>query len=211
EAAARSVRSHVRTPHPAFVAITALPAVLLGLILPLQVTAIHTMAYAAARNLVAPSDLGAVSWLTRHAPSGSVVIDDGDMMRPPPFDVPIDAGLWMPVLGGPQPLFWRLGVGPGPLDDRFYLLEHIGDTPLPPRAAQLSAEDHVRYVFYGARVLPSVRRHLSLTRLLADPRLRLVYSSVATCRPNGHDRPLGCPSTGSYVFGIAAETQPRDR
>ena len=79
---------------------------------------------------------------------------------------------------------------------------------MPPRAAQLIGEYHVRYVFYGARVLPSVRRHLSLTHLLADPRLRLVYSSVATCRPSGHDRPLGCPSTGSYVFGIAAAPRP---
>jgi hypothetical protein len=207
DATARSVRGHMRTPHPTFVAITALPFVLFGLILPLQVTALHTTAYAAARNLVAPSDLGAVAWLARHAPPGSVVIDDGDMTRPPPFDVPIDAGLWMPVLGGPQPLFWRLGAGPGPLDDRFYLLEHISDTPLTPRAAQLIAEDHVRYVFYGAHVLPSVKRHLSLARLLADPHLHLVYSSVAGCRRD--DRAdTRCPATGSYVFAIGDNGQP---
>jgi hypothetical protein len=211
DVAARRVRGHLRIPHPTFVAITALPVVLLGLILPLQVTAIHTTAYAAARNLVAPSDLGAVRWLARHAPSGSVVIDDGDMTQPPPLDVPIDAGLWMPVLGGPQPLFWRLGAGPGPLDDRFYLLQHIGDTPLPPRAAQLIAEDHARYVFYGARVLPSVRRHLSLTRLLADPHLRLVYSGATTCRADGSHTLPQCPSSEPYVFAIGGDGRPLHR
>jgi hypothetical protein len=210
DAAARGVRGHLRTPHPTFAAITALPFVLLGLILPLQVTASHTTVYAAARNLVAPSDLGAVAWLTRHAPPGSVVIDDGDMTQPPPFDVPIDAGLWMPVLGGPQPLFWRLGAGPGPLEDRFYLLQHVADTPLPPRAAQLIAEDHVRYVFYGAHVLPSVKRHLSLARLLADTHLRLVYSGATTCRAGGSHTLLQCPSSRPYVFAIAAAPRPPD-
>jgi hypothetical protein len=108
----------------------------------------------------------------------------------------------MPVLGGPQPLFWRMGAGPGLLDDRFYLLQHVGNTPLPPRAAQLIGEYHVRYVFYGGRVLPSIRRHLSLARLLANPHLRLVYTGAATCRVDGMHTLLQCPSSGPYVFAI---------
>jgi hypothetical protein len=107
-------------------------------------------------------------------------------------------------------LFWRLGAGPGPLDDRFYLLQHVGDMPLPPRAAQLIAEDHVRYVFYGAHVLPSVKRHLSLARLLANPRLRLVYSGATTCRAGGSRTLLQCPSSRPYVFAIAATPRPPD-
>jgi hypothetical protein len=114
----------------------------------------------------------------------------------------------MPALGGPQPLFWRLGAGPGSLDDRLYLVRHIADVPLPPRAAQFIRRYQVRYVFYGAQVRPGATRHLNLARLLADARLHLVYTSAAACRQGARAGMEDCPSTGSYVFAIQDNGQP---
>jgi hypothetical protein len=135
-----------------------------------------------------------------------VAVNDGSLPSWVIFDMPIDAGLWMPALDGPQPLIWRQGNGPGPLQDRFYLLRHIADNPFPIRVARFIRQYHVRYVFYGAQVRPGATRHLNLARLLADAGLRLVYSSVAACRQD--DRAgTRCPSTGSYVFAIRANGQ----
>jgi hypothetical protein len=172
----------------------------------LDVAGAYTAAYSDARKVVASADLGALTWQARHARAGSVVVNDEDASSAF-FDAPIDAGLWMPALGGPQPLFGRGGAGPGSLDDRLYLLRHIADMPVPPRAAQFIRRYHVQYVFYGAGVRPGVTRHLNLARLLADAGLRLVYSSVAACRQD--DRAgTRCPSTGSYVFAIRTNGRP---
>jgi hypothetical protein len=192
----------------AFVAIGALPFVLLGVLLPLGVASGRAAAYYSARNVVAPADFGAIHWLARHASSDSMVANDGDMKPPPTFDVPIDAGLWMPALDGPQPSIWRQGGGPGTLGDRIYLLQHIADDPMPPQVTRFIRENDIRYVFYGAGVRRGATRHLTLARLLADPHLRLVYSSVAACR-KGDRVGRRCPSTGSYVFAIEDNSQPR--
>jgi hypothetical protein len=207
DASLRCARRFLRTKQAAFSAIIAAPFVVIGLLVPLDVAGAHTAAYADARRVVAPADLGVLTWLARHTHASSVVVNDEDASSTF-FDVPIDAGLWMPALGGPQPLFWRGGAGPGDLDDRLYLLRHIADVPLPPRAARFIRRYQVRYVFYGAGVRPGATRHLNLTRLLADARLRLVYSSVAACRQGARTGMGDCPSTGSYVFAIEDNGQP---
>jgi hypothetical protein len=182
----------------------AAPLVVIGLLVPLDVTAGRIAAYTDTRTVITPRDLGAIAWLKEHAPSGSVVVNDSNVAPRFAFDAPIDAGLWMPVLGGPQPLFWQQEAGPGALSDRNYLLLHITDTPLPPRARRFIHDHHVRYVFYGSTVRQvSARRHLSLPRLRADPSLRLVYSSAA-CRRGSAGGYMNCPTTGAYVFAIAS-------
>jgi hypothetical protein len=196
----------LRTKQTAFSAIIAAPFVVIGLLIPLDVAGAHTAAYADARRVVAPADLGALTWLARHARAGSAVVNDEDASSAF-FDAPIDAGLWMPALGGPQPLFWRGGAGPGSLNDRLYVLHHITDVPMPPRAAQYIRRYHVQYVFYGAGVRPGATRHLNLTRLLGDAGLHLVYSSVAACRKDVRAA-TRCPSTGSYLFAIGDNGQP---
>jgi hypothetical protein len=118
------------------------------------------------------------------------------------FDAPIDAGTWMPVLGGPQPLIWRGGGGPGPIDDRLYLLNHIADGSLTLRATRFVARYDVRYVFYGAGARPGAQRHLDLARLLDDPHLRLVYTSAPACDGGRAATHTGCLPTASYVFAI---------
>jgi hypothetical protein len=195
----------------AFAALVAIPLVLLGLALPFGVATARVAAYVDARKVVAPSDLGALAWLSRHASADSVAATDGDLVHQNVFDIPIDAGLWMPMLGGTQPLFTRWGTGPGTADDRLYALQHITDNPLPPRAALFVRRYHVHYVFYGAVVRPGASRHLSLVRLLADPRLRLVYSSNSTCRTEGSYTPVQCPPTATYLFGITATDQTANR
>lgn len=208
DAVVQFVRRRRGMPNIVYSALLTAPCVFIGLLLPFDVAIRHTTTYAYTRMIAQPADLGALAWLTHHAPTTSVAINDGDSSPGAPFDVPIDAGLWMPVLGGPQPLFWRLGAGPGSLADRYYLVRHIADPTLPPRAAHYVSQYHVRYVLYAAGVLPEVRRHLNLSRLLADPRLRLVYSSAPRCRDGAARVPSLCPATGSYVFALGTASHP---
>ncbi len=206
EAVLPAVQWLARRRDPIVAAMVAAPVMIVGLLLPLGVAGVAGANYAYARKVVAPADLRTVSWLARHAPAGTVVINEGDYSQSTIFDVPSDAGRWMPVLGGPTPLFWRGGEGPGSVEDRLYLLRHIADTPLPPAAARFVARYHVGYVFYGAQIRPGATRYLNLARLLNSPRLRLVYSSKPTCR-DGHGGSPGtatCATNGSYVFAIAA-------
>ncbi len=186
----------------ALLTLLAAPCALLGVLLPLDVAARHSIAYETARVVMAPADLGALAWLRRHAVAGSVVINDADPSRPAIFDVPIDAGRWMSVLGAGTPLFAQGGAGPGPLEERLYLTRHIADTPVPPRAARYVARYQINahYVFYGAAVPPGATRQLNLVRLLADPRLRLVYTSAPMCRVAGAHGRTACPVGSSYVF-----------
>ena len=146
--------------------------------------------------MAAPSDLGAIAWLARHAPPGAVVLNDGSMAHLDTFDPPIDAGRWMDVLGRPQAVFAR-GAALGAPADRLYLARHIADAPLPPRAAAFVDRYHVRYVFYGAAVRPDATRHLNLPRLLADP--------PRCTAAHAHD-PAACPTVGSYVFALRPTT-----
>ncbi len=188
----------------AFVALSATPCVVLGLLLPFAVTTAVTAAYNRARVVVAPADLSTIRWLAGHVPPGATVANDGDISQLGVLDVPIDAGEWMLLLDGPRPLFARAGDGPGSYADRFYLLRHIADDPMPPHAAHLVDQDHVRYVFYGAGVRQGTARHLNLPHLLADPALHLVYTSAPACgKSSGGDRLTNsCPATGSYVFAL---------
>jgi len=128
--------------------------------------------------------------------------DSPDPTRPALFDTPIDAGRWMPALGVATPLFGPRGAGTGALDDRLYLVAHIADPSPSPRLACLLARYRARYVYYGAAVPPLAHRHLNVARLLADDRLRLVYSSVAVCRPERARSRGACPPAGSYVFAV---------
>jgi hypothetical protein len=120
------------------------------------------------------------------------------------YDAPIDAGMWMPDMVGPQPLFWRYESGPGTLADRNYVLEHIADSPLPARAARFISRHHVRYIFYRAGVRVTAPRHLNLSRLLADLRLHRVYSSASTCQHDNPRGPTACPASASSVFALSA-------
>ncbi len=198
----RAVHWLTRARQAPFVALVASPLVVFGLLFPLGIGAVRTGAYARARRVAAPADLGALAWLTRYAAKDTVIVNEGDVKHTNEFDVPSDAGRWIPVVGGPEPLFWRGGIGPGAIGDRYYLLRHIADAPLPPCAARFVAQYHVRYVFYGAIVRVYTRRTLALPRLLADPSLRLAYSSAPACRSSAAYNPAACPSTGSYVFAL---------
>jgi len=200
DATARALRRPLHGKTPLFVVTVASPFILLGLLLPFGVAAGRAAAYARARYIVAPTDLSALAWLGRHTATGAVVVNEGDLTHTDVGDVPIDAGRWMPALDGQRPLFWRAGDGPGSLPDRFYLLQHIADNPLPPHAALFTERYRVGYVFYGAAILPEARRRLNLARLLADPGLRLVYSSAPTCPVVGARE--ACPRAGSYVFAL---------
>jgi len=205
DAALRLLQRRQRRPwgqNRALLTLLAAPCALLGVLLPLDVAARHSIAYETARVVVAPADLGALAWLRRHAVAGSVVINDADPSRPAIFDVPIDAGRWMSALGAGVPLVAPGGAGPGPLGERLYLTRHITDTPLPPRAARYVAryQIHARYIFYGATVPPGATRQLNLARLLADPRLRLVYTSAPACHVASARGRTACPRGASYVF-----------
>ncbi len=184
------------------VALLAAPCAILGLLLPLDVAARHSIAYNRARTVVAPADLGALAWLRRHGGPDALVVDDADPTRPAIFDVPIDAGRWMPALGAGAPLFAQGGAGPGPLDERLYLARHIADRALPPRAARDLARYRVRYVFYGAAVPPGATRQLNLPRLLADPRLTLAYTSAPACRDARAARRTACARGQAYLFAL---------
>lgn len=196
------LRPLMRHKHALFVALLAAPPVLLGLLLPLDVSAGRAAAYTHARTIVAPADLGALAWLSRHAPAGSVVVNDVDLHHIADLDAPIDAGRWMPVLGRSGPLFWQGALGPGTIDARLYVLQHIADNPLPPRAVEYIRLHKVHFVFYGAGLRPGAMRHLNLARLLDDPQLHIVYTCVSPCHGNGAPKATPCPATGPYIFAI---------
>ncbi len=195
-----------------FVALAAAPAILVAIVLPFGVTTARIAVFVHAHVMLAPADFGSIAWLSRHAVPGSVVVNDSNLTTQMIYDSPTDAGLWLPVLGGPQPLFWTYETGPGPLDQRIDLARHIADVPLPPRAAAFAARYHVRYVLYSAGLRVTATRHLDLGRLLRDPGLRLVYSSAPSCpatQPYNQDRAgrvtdrtANCPLTASYVFAL---------
>jgi hypothetical protein len=204
DATARGVRRVVRAKSHLFAALMASPALLLGLLLPLDVTAGRVAAYTRTHVVMAAPDLGAVAWLARHAPAGSIVANDSNLTPRVIYDAPIDAGAWMPAMGGPQPLLWAGEAGPGTLAARNYVVEHIADNPLPARAARFISRHHVRYVFYGAGIRVTAPRHLNLLRLLADPYLHLVYSSASKCQDDRSRGPMACPASASYVFALNA-------
>jgi hypothetical protein len=201
---ARSIGRLLSRKRLALVALIASPAVVFGLLPPVAVITARAAAYADLRAVATPADLGALTWLARHAAPGSVAVNDGDTGHGGIYDIPGDAGLWMQILGGPRPLFPSNSAGPGTLDDEFYVLRHIADDPLPSRAARFITQYHVRYVFYGARIRVMATRHLNLPRLLADPYLHLVYSSASTCQDDNSRGPMACPASASYVFALNA-------
>lgn len=187
-----------------FIALAYAPAALLAVLLPLSVTTARIGAFVRTHVIMTAPDLGALAWLTRHAPAGSIVANDSGLTRRLVYDVPLDAGLWSPDLGGPQPLFGRQDAGPGGIDARIYLMRHIADTPLPREAARFVARYHVRYLLYGAGLRVTATRHLDLHRLLDDRYLRLVYTSAPACRSGLDYAPPACPVAGSYVFALNA-------
>ncbi len=196
--AARAVR---RLPHAKgslYGALVAAPAALFGVLLPLGL-AVATQP----RATVSPADFGALTWLARHTSASAIVVNDSGT-RVTALDHTPDAGLWMPALGGARPLFWTIGDGPGTLADRLYLLRHIADDPLPPRAARFVGRYDVRYVYYGDAIRGDTRRVLNLTRLLADRRLRVAYPAAADCHESGAGERAPCPVAGSYVLALNA-------
>lgn len=185
-----------------FIALAYAPAALLAVLLPLGVTTVRLGAFVRTHVVMTAHDLGALAWLTQHAPASSVVANDSSLTRRLVYDVPLDAALWSPDLGGPRPLFGRQDAGPGDIDARIYLMRHIADTPLPQEAARFVARYHVRYLLYGAGPRVTATRHLDLRRLLDDRYLRLVYTSASACRSGAGDSPATCPPTGAYVFAL---------
>ena len=85
DAAMRCAAQFLRTKQAAFSAIIAAPFVVIGLLVPLDVAGAHTAAYADARRVVAPADLGTLTWLARHA--RAAVSGEGDDK---PMDAPLD-------------------------------------------------------------------------------------------------------------------------
>jgi len=176
------------------------PCVALGLALPFGVSAARINAFAARRTIVAPADLGALSWLARHAPPRTTVLNDADMTHPDTLEGAIDAAFWLPVLGGPQPVFFRNEEGVGVLSERFDALAHIASQPWPAATGTFVRRARIGYVYYGAHVAPGAPRHLVLARLLTAPDLRLVYTSAPAC--GGARGPAACPATAVYVFAV---------
>lgn len=208
DAVARGARQLMRAKSRVFVGLLAAPFVLLGLLLPFGVASERAAGFINAHMVIAPSDLGALAWLARHAPSASIVVNDSNLTHRVIYDAPTDAGAWMPVMNGPYPLFWEGESGPGSLDDRDYLAQHIAAASLPPRAMRFVIAHNVRFVFYGAGLRPTATRHLNLGRLLADPQLRLVYSSAEGCRDTTDRAMAMCPATASYVFALHVANYP---
>ena len=206
-------RSRPRPRGALFAALCVAPLALFGLVVPGMISAARAVAYDRALRTVAPADLGAAAWLRRHAPIGTTIVNDGDLdpQHVILYDAPIDAGRWLPLLGAPRPLFGHGGDGPGAAADRLYLLAHAADDPLPPRAASFVDRYYVRYVYYGAAVRPDATRHLSLPRLLADPRLTLEYASAPTCRGDSARRSIACGQPGAYVFIFKTAATVADR
>jgi hypothetical protein len=188
------------------VTLAAMPVAILGLALPLDISSAWSANYDHARDVMAPVDVKTIGWLAVHVPQNAVVVNDADPTNLTLFDAPLDAGRWMPVLGGPHPLFWRNAEGPGPLDDRLYVLHHITDDPLPGRVVRFLRQYGVGYVFYGAAIRPGAKRHLNLAQLFGSPYLRAIYANPATCTAPHTYTPASCPDTGSYVFGITIST-----
>ncbi len=209
DAMARLVRHVLRAKDPVFMGLVATPIVLLGLALPLTVAGGRASHYTQFHRVVAPADMSAMDWLARHASAQAALVNDEDFKHLPDFDVPSDAGLWIPIAGGPQPLFWSSARGPGDLQDRLYVLRHIADDPLPWRAVRFVDRYDVRYVFYGSGLRSNATRHLNLAKLLADPRLHLLYSSAASCRGRGTSA-SACPPGASYIFALAGVSYPHD-
>jgi hypothetical protein len=199
-------RLYARRPLPARMLVTGLvatPCIVFGLAVPFAVSAARVSNYVAWRVDVAPADLSSLSWLARHAPPTATVLNDADMAHPNLVDGAIDAALWLPAGGGPQPIFARATEGIGALSDRLDALAHIADRSLPLATERFVQQEHIRYVFYGARVTRGTTRHLVLARLLAAPGLRLAYTSAPSCRDTRQGTP-GCPTTASYVFAVRA-------
>ncbi len=183
-----------------YVALVSLLVLVFGLGVPLYVSASVLTAYNRASRVVAPADLGSIAWLARHAPQ-SVVVNEEDAVDQD--NVPIDAGLWMPDLGGPQPTFWTSNAGPGPLADRAYVLRTIAQDPLPRRTMTYIRRYHVQYVFYSAGMrLGSRERRLNLQHLLHDPLLKMAYVSIPSCTAEASWSTRAC-NTASYVFRLA--------
>ncbi len=182
------------------------PCIALGLVLPFGVSGARMTAFTARRTIVAPADLGALSWLARHAPPRTTVLNDADMTHPATLEGAIDAAFWLPVLGGPQPIFFRDYEGVGTLSERFDALAHIASQPWPAATGTFVRQARIGYVYYGAHVAPGAPRHLMLARLLAAPDLRLVYTSAPACG-DAHG-PAACPPTAVYVFAVRPVLRP---
>jgi len=194
-------RLRAHRPRPLRILVLA-PCVALGLALPFAVSAARATAFTARRTVVGPADLGALSWLTRHAPPQMTVLNDADMTHPDTLEGAIDAAIWLPVLGGPQPVFSRSSDGVGTLPERFDALAHITDRSWPDQTRDFVRRARIGYVYYGAHVAPDSPRHLVLERLLTAPDLRLVYTSTPACR--GALAPAACPANAAYVFAVRA-------
>lgn len=199
---ARRIERLFRTKSLRLVALMATPLIVYGVVLPLGITIAGLSTYSNTRKVLAPADLGSLTWLSHHAPSDSVVLNDGDMTHPAIIDGAVDAGLWLPALNGPQPVFFRSTDGQGPIVTRVYVLRHIADKSLMPPVSRFIARYHVRYVFYGAQIASMASRHLRLNQLLADSHMHLVYTSVPDCSAHSAAMQRVCPPTGSYVFAL---------
>lgn len=181
-----------------YLAVAVSPLIVFGLGLPLDASTLALSASNLMTQDVAPADLGSIAWLAHHA-SMSIVVNDENST----YNEPIDAGLWMPQLGGPQPAFWISNSGPGSLTDRIYVLKTIAQEPLPHRTLDFFRRYHVQYVFYGAGVRSI--RHLNLQQLLHDPLLQVAYVSEAICRIQARWNTPIC-NTASYVFRLPVNT-----
>lgn len=173
-------------------------SLILGVVAPFVVAGLHTQAVVTAHHVVAAGDLEAMGWLKQHAP-GAVMVNDENFSADTESNMPIDAGYWTHVLGDSTPFFGNGGDGPGALATRIDVLRQIGDKTLPPSTRRTLQKDHVRYVYYGAVVMPRTVRHLVLSRLLRAPYLHLVYSSAP--------RTIPTPSSGAaYIFALTLPT-----
>lgn len=189
-----------------YAALVVFAGVFCGLGIPLYVST-AVLSYSNLRTrVVALADLGSIAWLAQHAMTGVVVNDENDENNVNKDNPPVDAGLWMRNLGGPQPTFGHNNSGPGAVADRIYVARTIALNPLPRRTLAYIQRYHVRYVFYGAAERADApSRHLNLKQLLRDPLLQVAYVDVPTCRLQAKWNTTKC-TTASYVFRLSPES-----
>jgi hypothetical protein len=127
--------------------------------------------------LVAPADLAAAGWLRANtAPDARLAVSATIFPWAPDYVVGVDAGYWLPLLGGrattvlPMLYAGERGADPRAVRDMVAVARALREAPAAPETATLLRALGVGYVYHSGRVpVPEV------AALAANPGLPLVY------------------------------------
>ncbi|HET8971608.1 MAG TPA: DUF6541 family protein, partial [Candidatus Nanopelagicales bacterium] len=165
----------------ALAAFVAVPSVLLSAV-------IGSRTYAA-YSVVTAADRDTYAWLAAHTGPGERVLNDSH-----------DGSMWMYPLAGVAPVFGpKSDLWADPQwADRWYLLKNAADLGTDPRARAIAAEESVRYIAVGDRVVYGAGRQLDRAALAQSSVLREVYrSGSAVVFEIVPDAAAGAASTGT--------------